>query len=98
VSEISSCRSRVWDDARGRSVEVRSENDIAGLVAGIVKDLIMALKLDARVCTEVGTFAVRRDLWVLTMYGTPVGMVQVKRPDASEKEKGESADCFGKLL
>ena len=89
-AEICGFQSRVWTDARGDVVEYASENDVAVLVAGIVKDLIGALKLDAKVFSEVGTFAVRPDLWVLTLYGTPIGVVEVKKPDFREKPAGKS--------
>jgi hypothetical protein len=84
-TEICGCQSRVWDDARGSSVIFASEGDIAGLVAGIVKDLIK----DAKVFLEVGPFAVRPDLWVLTLYGTPIGVVEVKKPDVCVKLNGK---------
>ena len=88
-----------WDSISGAmlqfftndgNLEYATENDIAGFVAMIIRALIEALKLDAKVFSEVGTFAVRPDLWILTMQGAPIGVVEVKKPDVERKEDGKT--------
>ncbi len=66
-----------------------SENDIAGVVTTLLLTMIEALHLKANVSSQAGTFSVRPDLWVLTLFGAPVGVVDVKKPDIVEKTDGE---------
>jgi Family of unknown function (DUF5898) len=64
-----------------------SENDIAILVVVFLRSVLTSFGLAdyARVFTEVGVFRIRPDAWVVTAQGVPVGVVEVKKPDAPGK-------------
>lgn len=85
--------SKIWDEiknevsyltpTRGGRIVYSSENDIAGVVKQFVTAIILALDLedDVEVHSEIGTFNIRPDLWVVTIHGIPVGIIEVKKPD-----------------
>jgi hypothetical protein len=53
-------RSRCWDDVKADGkVRYASENDVAALVSGLVKDIGQAMELDLDTFTEVGAFGLR---------------------------------------
>ena len=83
---ISTC----WHDVKNETVEYAAENDVAHRTVLVLRDLISALGLGCKVFSEVGTFGVRPDLWVLTVHNTPVGVVEVKRPDKERKAVGDT--------
>lgn len=85
--------STIWDEiknqqsylipTRGNKIVYSSENDIAGVVKVFLTALIRALDLDyaVEIHSEVGTFDIRPDMWVVTIHGIPVGVIEVKKPD-----------------
>ena len=84
-------RTRCWDDVDEHGkVGYASENDVAGLVSGLVKDLSLAMGLTFNTFTEVGAFGLRPDVWVVRWNMIPVGVIEVKKPDESPKALGES--------
>ena len=84
--------SRCWfdcDDETGH-VSYASENDVAVLVSGLVKDINKAMGLDLETVTEIGAFGLRPDVWVVTWNMIPVGVIEVKKPEEDEIGSGES--------
>lgn len=85
--------STIWDEikhgvsylspTRGGSIVCSTENDIAGEVKKFLTGLILALGLedDVELHSEIGTFNIRPDLWVVTHHGIAVGVVEVRKPD-----------------
>ena len=74
VERDQAMQSRVWVDVAANGfVKCANEADLAVLVSGLLRDLIKAMGLNAKVLSEVGTFVVRTDLWVLTLFGTQLG-------------------------
>ena len=89
--KIAHSRSRCWDDVKEHgSVFYASENDVAVLVSGLVKDIGLAMALDLDTFTEVGAFGLRPDVWVVTCNMIPVGVIEVKKPDEDQKDFGKS--------
>ena len=77
-----------------------TENDIAGLVVVFLRSVLASFGLDeyASVFTEVGIFHIRPDIWVVTVQGVPVGVVEVKKPDASAQPPAlNHANVLGEL-
>ncbi|KAL3919272.1 MAG: hypothetical protein SGILL_003835 [Bacillariaceae sp.] len=74
------------------TIRFSSENDLAQEVKTLINRIIIALDLydEAEVHSEVATFNIRQDLWVVTMRGVPVGVIEVKKPDIKGKVKGMS--------
>jgi len=88
--KIGQNRSRCWDDVKEHgSVFYASENDVAMLVSGLVKDIGLAMALDLDTFTEVGAFGLRTDVWVVTCNMIPVGVIEVKKPDEEQKDFGK---------
>eukprot|EP00978_Attheya_sp_CCMP212_P011932 scaffold29636_cov50-Attheya_sp.AAC.2 len=77
-----------------------SANDIAGFVKTLVSRIVLGLDLSQlEVHSELGTFNIRPDLWVITRGGVPIGVIQVKKPDVQgEKIQGlDHLNCLGEL-
>jgi hypothetical protein len=76
-----------------------SENDIAGFVKTLVSRIMLGRDLSQlEVHSELGTFNIRPDLWVITRGGVPIGVIQVKKPDVQgEKIQGELYDFMRHL-
>ena len=55
-----------WDDAQGGEVPYVTKNNIAILVCGLIKDICMAMGLDLKMFTEVGTFGICPDVCAVT--------------------------------
>lgn len=74
-------RSRCWDDCNDETGEVSyaSENDVAFLVGGLVKDISKAMGIDFETFTGIGAFGLRPDVWVVTWNMIPVGVIEVKK-------------------
>mmetsp|Transcript_936 Transcript_936/g.2655 ORF Transcript_936/g.2655 Transcript_936/m.2655 type:complete len:482 (-) Transcript_936:416-1861(-) len=81
-NEIQSAQSYLIP-TRGHKTVYSSENDIAGVVKVFLTALIRALDLEyaVEIHSEVGTFNIRPDVWVVTIHGIPVGVIEVKKPD-----------------
>jgi len=79
-------RSRCWDDCNDETgyVSYASENDVAFLVSGLVKDISKAMGIDFETFTEIGAFGLRPDVWVVTWNMIPVGVIDVKKPEEDE--------------
>jgi len=79
-------RSRCWDDYNDETgyVSYASENDVAGLVSGLVKDISKAMGIGFETFTEIGAFGLRPDVWVVTWNMMPVGVIEVKKPEEDE--------------
>jgi hypothetical protein len=77
-----------------------TEIDIAGLVVVVLRSVLSSFGLGkyASVFTEVGIFHIRPDVLVVTAQGVPVGVVQVKKPDASRQPPAlNHANVLGEL-
>ena len=77
-----------------------SENDVAGFVKTLVSRVIVALELedDLIVHSEIATFGIRHDRWVVTRSGLPIGVIEVKKPDIEGGVKGlEHPNILGEL-
>jgi hypothetical protein len=77
-----------------------SENDIAGFVKTLVSRIMLGLDLsELEVHSELGTFNIRPDLWLITRGGVPIGVIEVKKPDVQgEKILGlDHPNCLGEL-
>jgi hypothetical protein len=101
--KISHNPARCWDDVEeDGNVGYASENDVAVLVNGLVKDIIKAMGLKFKTFTEVGTFGLRPDVWVVMWNMIPVGVIEVKKPDEDRKDLGQSildkATVLGELF
>jgi len=84
-------RARGWDDVKeDGKVRYASENDVAVLVSGLVKDVGLAMALDLDTFTEVGAFGLRPNVWVVTCSMIPVGVIEVKKPDEDQNDFDES--------
>jgi hypothetical protein len=89
--KISDYRTRCWDDVKKDGmVHYVTENDVADLVSGLVKDFSKAMGLDFDTFKEVGAFGLRPDMWVVKWNMIPVGVIEVKKPDVSPKRLGQS--------
>lgn len=86
--------------ATNGAVEYSSENDVAGHVKTLVTHILIALDLnDAAVYSEITTFNLRPDLWVVIRGGLPIGIIEVKKPDIDNGVKGlEHANVLGELF
>jgi len=82
----------LWDESkilpnlqamRVGSIVYSTKNDIAGVVKTFVTSIIIALDLeeDVGVDSEIGMFNIRPVLLAVTVYGIPVGVIEVKKPD-----------------
>lgn len=69
-------------------VRYATENDIAIKVCEYLRSILDGLGLagHVEVYTEIGIFNVRPDLWVVTLLGAPIGVVEVKKPDLIGKQ------------
>ena len=85
-SEIKDFRTKL-EVIDGRITYV-TENDIALTVRSFVGSIVDALGLsgDIKVYTEIGVFKLRPDLWVITLHATPIGVIEVKKPDILANE------------
>ena len=103
--------STIWDEiknqqsylipTRGDKIVYSSENDIAGVVKVFLTALIRALDLDyaVEIHSEVGTFDIRPDMWVVTIHGIPVGVIEVKKPDIPGRSgRLETSERTGRAL
>jgi hypothetical protein len=82
---------RCWFDVKeDGKVGYASENDVAVLVIGLVKDISIAMGLTFETFTEVGAFGLRPDVWVVRWNMIPVGVIEVKKPDKYPKDVGQS--------
>ena len=91
--------SRLFTD--GGFLVYSSENDIAGLVKSFLQAIVSAMGLNGEVeiHSEVGTFNIRPDLWIVTVSGIPVGIVEVKKPDTLRSPKAMShPNVLGELF
>lgn len=82
-------------------VRYASENDIAGLVKNFVFHILSSMGYgdDAEVHSEVATFSIRPDLWVVSIRGIPVGVIEVKKPDVPGKPSAMShPNVLGELF
>lgn len=79
--EIKDYRTRF--DLRDGIVSYITENDVAKLVERYLTSILDAMGLldTVGVYSEVGTFKLRPDLWIITVRSIPVGVVEVKEPD-----------------
>lgn len=69
-----------------------SENDVAAFVKSYVSAVVEAIGLGDAVelHSEIGTFNVRPDLWVVSVTGVSVGVIEVKKPDVAGKPSAMS--------
>jgi hypothetical protein len=77
-----------------------SENDIAGFVKTLVSSIMVGLNLSQlEVHSELGTFNIQPDLWVIARAGVPIGVIKVKKPDVEGgKIQGlNHPNCLGEL-
>ena len=89
--KISHNRAACWDYVEDDGqVYYASENDVAVLVRGLVKDISLAMELDLETFTEVGAFGLHPDVWVVTWNMTPIGVIEVKKPVEDPKDFGDS--------
>eukprot|EP00977_Amphora_coffeiformis_P029647 scaffold42123_cov221-Amphora_coffeaeformis.AAC.2 len=65
-------------------VSYASENDVALLVSGLVKDISRAMGIDIETFTEIGAFGLRSDVWFVTWNMIPVGVIEVKKREEYE--------------
>ena len=73
---------RLWNQLFRCHVSYASENEVATLVSGLVKDITKAMGLvGLKTFTEIGPFGLRPDVWVVTWNMIPVGVIQVKKPE-----------------
>lgn len=86
--------------ATNGAVEYGTENDVAGHVKTLVTHVLIALDADdAAVYSEIATFNLRPDLWVVIHGGLPIGVIEVKKPDIDNGVKGmENANVLGELF
>lgn len=71
----------------GGRIVYSSENDIAGLVKSYILAIVGALGLgnSVELHSEIGTFQIRPDRWLVSVHGVPIGVVEVKKPDVPRK-------------
>ena len=79
--EIKDYRTRF--DPRDGTVSYITENDVTKLVEKYLSNILDAMGLldTVGVYSEMGTFKLRPDWWVITVRSLPVGVVEVKKPD-----------------
>lgn len=78
-----------------------SENDVSGLVKSFLQAIVSAMGLNGEVeiHSEIGTFNIRPDLWIVAVWGIPVGVVKVKKPDTPRSPKAMShPNVLGELF
>ena len=93
-----SIRNAKWQlRTRSNAFVYCSENDIATAVASLIVTMMEVLGLNTEILAQAGTFAVRPDLWVLTMLGVPVGVVEVKKPDVGQTSVLDEPTVLGEL-
>ena len=83
--------SRLYANSQGELV-YSSENDVAAHVKTFMSAVLQAMGLaDAvELHSEIGTFNVRPDIWVVSIDGVPIGVIEVKKPDVPGKPSGMS--------
>lgn len=83
--------SRLFTNPSGELI-YSSENDVAAFVKSYVSAVVEAIGLGDMVelHSEIGTFNVRPDLWVVSVTGVPVGVIEVKKPDVTGKPSAMS--------
>ena len=61
-----------------------TENDITKMVVSYLRSILDSLGLieKVEVYTEIGVFRIRPDVWIVVLRGYPVGVIEVKKPDA----------------
>jgi len=81
-------------------IRYSSENDVAGLVKTYLERILYALgATDVEIHSEIATFNIRPDLWVVSVRGIPMGVVQVKKPDVPGKPKAlDHPNVLGELF
>ena len=76
------------------------ENDIANRVYDVVFSVLGALGFskDTSIHSEVATFNIRPDMWVIEVRQIPIGVIQVKKPDKDGKTVGmQHPNILGEL-